>query len=110
MNKAEIYSFFWSGRDALRGDVDASPYEDYVLATVPGWSKGHHSPSEVSRALDKVIGINTARRAKHIIRDFTCGSGSLLLKTHHEAPYNLTIDGQEKDPDPSCHRIHEEFQ
>lgn len=110
VNKAEIYSFYWSSRDALWGRADASPYEDYVLATVPGKSKGHHSRPEVSRILAKVIGIGAARSARHIIRDPTCGSGSLLLETHDGAPYDLTIYGRAKDPDPSCHRIHEVFQ
>jgi type I restriction enzyme M protein len=45
----------------------------------------------------KVIGVSGARSAAQTIYDPTCGSGSLLLKAHDEAPYDLTIYGQEKD-------------
>src|ERR1019366_6300278 len=45
----------------------------------------------------KVIGVRSAKRAEQTIYDPACGSGSLLLKAHDEAPFDLTIYGQEMD-------------
>src|ERR1700738_2088347 len=45
----------------------------------------------------KVIGVRLAKSADQTIYDPTCGSGSLLLKAHDEAPFDLTIYGQEMD-------------
>lgn len=77
---------------------DAYEYLMRHFATESGKSKGQfYTPSEVSRIMAKVIGIGAARSADQTIYDPTCGSGSLLLKAHDEAPYDLTIYGQEKD-------------
>lgn len=77
---------------------DAYEYLMRHFATEAGKSKGQfYTPSEVSRIMAKVIGIGAARSADQTIYDPTCGSGSLLLKAHDEAPYDLTIYGQEKD-------------
>ncbi|MBY0382304.1 MAG: type I restriction-modification system subunit M [Xanthobacteraceae bacterium] len=77
---------------------DAYEYLMRHFATESGKSKGQfYTPSEVSRIMAKTIGINAARSAAQTIYDPTCGSGSLLLKAHDEAPYDLTIYGQEKD-------------
>jgi type I restriction enzyme M protein len=68
------------------------------FATESGKSKGQfYTPSEVSRIMAKVIGISGAQTAAQTIYDPTCGSGSLLLKAHDDAPHDLTIYGQEKD-------------
>ncbi|MBS8225959.1 N-6 DNA methylase [Vannielia litorea] len=77
---------------------DAYEYLMRHFATESGKSKGQfYTPSEVSRIMAEVIGIGAARSADQTIYDPTCGSGSLLLKAHDEAPYDLTIYGQEKD-------------
>ena len=45
----------------------------------------------------KVIGVEKSKSRGDTIYDPTCGSGSLLLKAADEAPFGLTIYGQEKD-------------
>jgi type I restriction enzyme M protein len=77
---------------------DAYEYLMRHFATESGKSKGQfYTPAQVSRIMAKTIGIGAARSAAQTIYDPTCGSGSLLLKAHDEAPYDLTIYGQEKD-------------
>ncbi|MGF6230992.1 type I restriction enzyme M protein [Inquilinus ginsengisoli] len=88
-------------RNRAEGDDILGDAYEYLMrhfATESGKSKGHfYTPAEVSRIMAKAIGINGARSAAQTIYDPTCGSGSLLLKAHDEAPYDLTIYGQEKD-------------
>ncbi len=82
--------------DDLLGD--AYEYLMRHFATESGKSKGQfYTPAEVSRIMAKVIGIGSAKSAGQTIYDPTCGSGSLLLKAHDEAPYDLAIYGQEMD-------------
>ncbi len=82
--------------DDLLGD--AYEYLMRHFATESGKSKGQfYTPSEVSRVIAKVIGINKAKSADQAIYDPTCGSGSLLLKAADEAPIKITIYGQEMD-------------
>ena len=82
--------------DDLLGD--AYEYLMRHFATESGKSKGQfYTPSEVSRVIAKVIGINKARSADQALYDPTCGSGSLLLKAADEAPIKITIYGQEMD-------------
>ena len=77
---------------------DANEYLMRHFATESGKSKGQfYTPAEVSRIMAKVIGVRSAKRAEQTIYDPTCGSGSLLLKAHDEAPFDLTIYGQEMD-------------
>lgn len=77
---------------------DAYEYLMRHFATESGKSKGQfYTPAEVSRIMAKAIGMGQARSAAQTIYDPTCGSGSLLLKAHDEAPYDLTIYGQEND-------------
>ncbi|ACB96244.1 type I restriction-modification system subunit M [Beijerinckia indica] len=77
---------------------DAYEYLMRHFATESGKSKGQfYTPAEVSRIMAKAIGMGSARSAAQTIYDPTCGSGSLLLKAHDEAPFDLTIYGQEKD-------------
>ena len=82
------------------GDVLGDAYE-YLMkhfATESGKSKGQfYTPSEVSRIMAKVIGIEKAKSQSQTIYDPTCGSGSLLLKAADEAQRGVTIYGQEKD-------------
>jgi len=82
--------------DDLLGDA----YEFLMchFATESGKSKGQfYTPSEVSRVIAKVVGIRNAASQSETLYDPTCGSGSLLLKAADEAPYGITIYGQEKD-------------
>jgi type I restriction enzyme M protein len=65
-----------------------------------GKSKGQfYTPSEVSRIMAKVIGVENATSNKQTIYDPTCGSGSLLLKAAELAQtingVNLSVYGQE---------------
>lgn len=77
---------------------DAYEYLMMHFATQSGKSKGQfYTPSEVSRILAKIIGVNKNTTQSQSVYDPTCGSGSLLLKVAHEAPNGLSIYGQEKD-------------
>ena len=77
---------------------DAYEYLMRHFAIESGKSKGQFlTPAEVSRIMAKVIGIRSATRANQTIYDPTCGSASLLLKAHDEAPVDVTIYGQEMD-------------
>src|SRR5260370_3161359 len=68
------------------------------FATESGKSKGQfYTPSEVSRIMAKVIGINKARSQSQTIYDPTCCSGSLLLKAADESKTGVTIYGQQMD-------------
>lgn len=68
------------------------------FATESGKSKGQfYTPSEVSRILAKIVGVNEDTPLDATVYDPTCGSGSLLLKVSDEAPRGLSIYGQEKD-------------
>src|SRR5690625_1785420 len=82
--------------DDLLGD--AYEYLMRHFATESGKSKGQfYTPSEVSRIMSRIIGVESADRPSLTAFDPTVGSGSLLLKVADEAPVNITIYGQEKD-------------
>lgn len=82
--------------DDLLGD--AYEYLMRHFATESGKSKGQfYTPAEVSRVIAKVVGVKNATSQAQTLYDPTCGSGSLLLKAANEAPYGITIYGQEKD-------------
>ena len=82
--------------DDLLGD--AYEYLMRHFATESGKSKGQfYTPAEVSRIMAKVVGIGADTRQDQTIYDPTCGSGSLLLKAADEAPYGITVYGQEMD-------------
>ena len=77
---------------------DAYEYLMQHFATESGKSKGQfYTPSEVSRVMAKVIGIEHATKSTQTVYDPTCGSGSLLLKAADEASVELSIYGQEMD-------------
>lgn len=85
-----------AGDDDLLGD--AYEYLMRNFATESGKSKGQfYTPAEVSRVMAQVIGVENSNSRGDTIYDPTCGSGSLLLKAADEAPFGLTIYGQEKD-------------
>jgi type I restriction enzyme M protein len=82
--------------DDLLGD--AYEYLMRHFATEAGKSKGQfYTPAEVSRILSKIVGIGPDTKRSQTVFDPTCGSGSLLIKAAAEAPYGITIYGQEKD-------------
>ena len=82
--------------DDLLGD--AYEYLMRNFATQSGKSKGQfYTPSEVSQVIAKIIGTSNAKKRGQTVYDPTCGSGSLLLKVAYEAPYGVTIYGQEID-------------
>ncbi len=81
-------------------DILGDAYEFLMghFATESGKSKGQfYTPSEVSRIVAKVIGVNEKTTADQTVYDPTCGSGSLLLKVADEAPQKMSIYGQEMD-------------
>ena len=88
------------GNRAEGDDILGDAYE-YLMrhfATESGKSKGQfYTPAEVSLIMAKVVGISKAKSQAQTVYDPTCGSGSLLLKAAHEAPYGVTIYGQEMD-------------
>lgn len=96
-NKEELN---FSGNRADGDDLLGDAYE-YLMknfATESGKSKGQfYTPSEVSRIMAQVIGINKSKSQIETIYDPTCGSGSLLLKAADVAPHGITIYGQEND-------------
>ncbi len=89
------------GKNRAEGDDllgDAYEFLMRHFATESGKSKGQfYTPSEVSRILANVLGINKDTRQDETAYDPTCGSGSLLLKVNDQAPNGLTLYGQEKD-------------
>lgn len=89
------------GKNRAEGDDllgDAYEYLMRHFATESGKSKGQfYTPSEVSRIMAKVIGMNKAKSQDWTVYDPTCGSGSLLLKAAAETEYGITIYGQEND-------------
>ncbi len=79
---------------------DAYEYLMMKFSIESGKSKGQfYTPSEVSRIMAKVIGVESATSNKQTIYDPTCGSGSLLLKAaelaHTVTGVNLSVYGQE---------------
>jgi type I restriction enzyme M protein len=96
-NKPELnFSKNRAEGDDLLGD--AYEYLMRHFATESGKSKGQfYTPSEVSRIMAKVIGISKSTSQSQSLYDPTSGSGSLLLKAADEAPYGITIYGQEND-------------
>ncbi|WP_230657538.1 type I restriction-modification system subunit M [Psychrobacter sp. I-STPA10] len=89
-----------SGNRADGDDLLGDAYE-YLMrhfATESGKSKGQfYTPSEVSRILAQIIGVDDNTPQDATVYDPTCGSGSLLLKVSDEAPRGLSIFGQEID-------------
>jgi len=96
-NKPELnFSSNRAEGDDLLGD--AYEYLMRHFATESGKSKGQFlTPSEVSRIIAKVIGINKSTSPSQSLYDPTSGTGSLLLKAADEAPHGITIYGQEND-------------
>lgn len=101
-NLISIFETLQFDKNKAEGDDllgDAYEYLMRNFATESGKSKGQfYTPSEVSRIMAKIIGINNkTSNANTTIYDPTCGSGSLLLKVADEAERKITIYGQEKE-------------
>jgi type I restriction enzyme M protein len=96
-NKPELdFGSNKAGGDDILGDA----YEFLMkhFATESGKSKGQfYTPSEVSRIMAKILGIDKDESKDITIYDPCAGSGSLLLKLADEAKNPVTIYGQEKD-------------
>ena len=87
-----------AGGDDILGD--AYEYLMRNFATESGKSKGQfYTPAEVSRILAKVVGIDQIeeRDEDYTVYDPACGSGSLLIRAANEAPFEISIWGQEKE-------------
>ena len=87
-----------AGGDDILGD--AYEYLMRNFATESGKSKGQfYTPAEVSRILAKVIGIDKIKERDEgwSVYDPACGSGSLLIRAADEAPFEVSIWGQEKE-------------
>ena len=87
-----------AGGDDILGD--AYEYLMRNFATESGKSKGQfYTPAEVSRVLAKVVGIDQIkpRPEGYSVYDPACGSGSLLIRAADEAPFDVSIWGQEKE-------------
>jgi type I restriction enzyme M protein len=68
------------------------------FATESGKSKGQfYTPSEVSRILAKVVGIEKAKGSDTTLYDPACGSASLLIRAAEAAPGSISVYGQEKE-------------
>ncbi|MDR2153373.1 MAG: type I restriction-modification system subunit M, partial [Helicobacteraceae bacterium] len=93
-------AFDFSANQAGGDDIIGDAYE-YLMrhfATESGKSKGQfYTPAEVSRVIAKIIGASGAKSADETIYDPACGSGSLLIRASDEAPYGLSIYGQESE-------------
>lgn len=90
----------FSRHSADGDDIIGDAYE-YLMrnfATESGKSKGQfYTPSEVSRILAKVVGIEHAKAGDTTLYDPACGSGSLLIRAAEAAPVDVAIYGQEKE-------------
>lgn len=87
-----------AGGDDILGD--AYEYLMRRFAVESGKSKGQfYTPAEVSRILAKVVGIDeiTERAEDYTVYDPACGSGSLLIRAVNEAPFEISLYGQELD-------------
>lgn len=94
--------FDFKNNKAAGDDILGDAYE-YLMrnfASESGKSKGQfYTPAEVSRILAKVIGIDKIeeREEGYSVYDPACGSGSLLIRAANEAPFEVSIWGQEKE-------------
>ncbi len=77
---------------------DAYEYLMRNFASQSGKDKGQfYTPTEVSRLMALLLGIDQDTRPKVSAYDPTCGSGSLLLRVRAAAKCRVSIDGQDID-------------
>lgn len=78
---------------------DAYEYLMRNFASLAGKDKGQfYTPTEISRLMALLIGIDQDDRPMVSTYDPTCGSGSLLLRVRAAAKHNVSLDGQDIDP------------
>lgn len=78
---------------------DAYEYLMRNFASLAGKDKGQfYTPTEISRLMALLIGIDKDDRPLVSAYDPTCGSGSLLLRVRAAAKHNVSLDGQDIDP------------
>ena len=78
---------------------DAYEYLMRNFASQAGKDKGQfYTPTEVSRLMALLIGIDQDERPNVSAYDPTCGSGSLLLRVRAASKHNVSLDGQDIDP------------
>lgn len=104
---AELISAFqddgldFSHNRAADDDLIGDAYE-YLMrnfASLAGKDKGQFfTPTEISRLMALLIGIDQDDRSMVSAYDPTCGSGSLLLRVRAAAKHNVSLDGQDIDP------------
>lgn len=91
----------FSQNRAADDDLIGDAYEFFMrnFASQAGKDKGQfYTPTEVSRLMALLIGIDQDNRKMVSVYDPTCGSGSLLLRVKAAAKPNVSIDGQDIDP------------
>ena len=91
----------FSQNRAADDDLIGDAYEFLMrnFASQAGKDKGQfYTPTEVSRLIAQVIGIDLDDRPQISAYDPTCGSGSLLLRVRAIAKHNVSLDGQDIDP------------
>ncbi len=91
----------FSQNRAADDDLIGDAYEFLMrnFASQAGKDKGQfYTPTEVSRLIAQVIGIDLDDRPQISAYDPTCGSGSLLLRVRALAKHNVSLDGQDIDP------------
>ena len=78
---------------------DAYEYLMRNFASLAGKDKGQfYTPTEVSRLMALLLGIDQDDRPMVSAYDPTCGSGSLLLRVRAAAKHKVSLDGQDIDP------------
>jgi len=78
---------------------DAYEYLMRNFASLAGKDKGQfYTPTEISRLMALLVGIDQDDRPMVSAYDPTCGSGSLLLRVRAAAKHNVSLDGQDIDP------------
>lgn len=97
----QIDGLDFSHNRAADDDLIGDAYE-YLMrnfASLAGRDKGQfYTPTEISRLMALLIGIDQDDRPMVSAYDPTCGSGSLLLRVRAAAKHKVSLDGQDIDP------------
>ena len=91
----------FSQNRAADDDLIGDAYEFLMrnFASQAGKDKGQfYTPTEVSRLMALILGIDLDERQQISAYDPTCGSGSLLLRVRAAAKNNVSLFGQDIDP------------
>lgn len=97
----QVEGLDFSKNRAADDDLIGDAYE-YLMrnfASLAGKDKGQfYTPTEVSRLMACLIGIDVDERPKISAYDPTCGSASLLLRVKAAAKHTVSLFGQDIDP------------